>query len=103
MILSGQPGCCRSVLRSGARVLYRRPTTSQEAAAATGRGTAMDVERFLDAVRGGDASQVEALLAEHPALIAARNDSGVSPLLLAAYYGQATVAAVLQRHAPVLD
>jgi ankyrin repeat protein len=46
------------------------------------------VEEFLSAARAGDVARLEALLADHPALLNARNDLGQSAILLARYHRQ---------------
>jgi len=63
----------------------------------------MDTGTFLDAVMDGEAALVEALLAEQPTLIHARDDNGVSPVMLAAYYGQSAIIPILRRHMRTLD
>lgn len=51
-------------------------------------------EDFLDAVRSGDGARVRELLAEDPSLADARDEGGVSALMLSRYHGahEATVA-----------
>src|SRR5689334_3014068 len=48
-------------------------------------------DAFWTAVKGGNAAQVQALLAAEPALAQARTEGGVSAVLLAIYYGHAPV------------
>lgn len=53
-------------------------------------------EAFLSAIRSGDASRVEALLDETPALASA-GEGGVSAVLLAAYHGHPSIAQSIAR------
>lgn len=50
------------------------------------------LEAFWTAVKAGDTATVQTLLAADPALALARTASGVSAVLLAAYYGRAPLA-----------
>lgn len=58
---------------------------------------------FFEAVQQGDGPRVDAALREDPALLHARTDAGVSPLLLACYHRQEAVVETLLRHDPPLD
>ncbi len=60
-------------------------------------------ERMMDAVRAGNAPVVKQMLASKPELAAARNDAGVSALLVAVYHGQNDIAELLLKQAPGLD
>jgi uncharacterized protein len=55
----------------------------------------MDTKLFLEAVQQGKLEEVQGMLAAQPALAAARSESGVSAVMLAAYYGQGAVARLL--------
>jgi len=57
---------------------------------------------FLDAVKAGDAAQVEQFLETDPALVNAKDDSGNSAILLAIYYGRKAVKDLLLAHDPEL-
>ena len=58
---------------------------------------------MIDAVRAGDTERVRALLAEDPSLVAARDEEGVSALLLARYrFDRGTLDALLAAD-PELD
>jgi ankyrin repeat protein len=74
--------------------LPRRRTTSQ--------GVAREMAFFL-AVRSGDAEAVRELLALDPALAEARDEQGVSAVLMAVYRGQKAVLDVLLAVGPALD
>src|SRR5215211_2006054 len=59
---------------------------------------------FIDAVKAGDAERVEELLARDAALAAARDENGVSALMLAYYYGaRDSVGAIIRDRVPELD
>ncbi|HYD99236.1 MAG TPA: ankyrin repeat domain-containing protein [Alphaproteobacteria bacterium] len=58
---------------------------------------------LFDAVKRGDAEGAHALAAADPGLLRARQPSGETPLLLAAYYRQAAVAERLLALDPPLD
>lgn len=61
-------------------------------------------EEFLEAVKTGQAAKVEELLEREPALLSARSPKGdLSPVVVAAYYGQKAVLEALLRHGPTLD
>ena len=61
------------------------------------------LQAFFDAIVKADASAVEALLAQEPKLAGARNDQGVSAVLVALYNQQREIADRLVRAAPELD
>lgn len=58
---------------------------------------------FFDAIKAGETSQVEKMLQDQPDLLAAKNEQGISPVLLAAYYGQSDVLDALFKLNPVLS
>lgn len=58
---------------------------------------------FFEAITTGDTSAVEAILTQQPELAAARNDQGVSAVLVALYNQQREIADRLLRAVPVLD
>jgi ankyrin repeat protein len=60
-------------------------------------------DRFFQAITDGDAATVASLLATHPELARERSPQGVSPVLLAAYYGQPEIAAMLAQKSGDLD
>jgi ankyrin repeat protein len=62
----------------------------------------MSAELFA-AIRKGDASTVDRLLAADPGLAAAREEGGVSAILTAVYYGQRDLARKLAERHPGLD
>ena len=59
--------------------------------------------QFIEAVKKGDRSTVDRMLDADPALASARDEGGVSAVLLAHYYGKPEVAAALLSRAPALD
>jgi uncharacterized protein len=63
----------------------------------------MAEDRFLEAVKAGDVETVRESLARDPALAAARDENGLSAVLLSCYHGQAEVRAALLAAAPPLD
>lgn len=58
---------------------------------------------FLAAVKKGDHDLVLRMLAKHPALANARDENGVSAILLSQYHGRSDVARALLAHRPSLD
>ena len=58
---------------------------------------------FFAAVKKGDRETVERLADADRVLLVAKDENGVSAVLLAHYYGQAEVAAALVKRKPVLD
>jgi hypothetical protein len=53
------------------------------------------VAAFFSAVERGDAESVRVLLEAEPALVRARDDTGATPLHVAAFHGQRSVAELL--------
>lgn len=60
-------------------------------------------DEFLTALKAGEVERLRALLAEDPKLLEARSDSGLSPVLLALYYGHPEAARVVIEHGAVLN
>jgi ankyrin repeat protein len=58
---------------------------------------------FLTAVTKGDRTAVERMLDTDAALLGARDENGISAVLLAHYHGKPDVAAALLARGPVLD
>ena len=58
---------------------------------------------LIEAINAGDAGRVGAILAEHPALVAARDPEGVSALMLARYRFDRAVTDALLAADPELD
>jgi ankyrin repeat protein len=58
----------------------------------------MGTKLFLQAVQEGKIEQVSRMLEDEPELAGARTESGLSGLLLAAYYGQLQIARLLANH-----
>jgi ankyrin repeat protein len=52
-------------------------------------------QQMLEAVKSGDAAGVNALLNVNPSLVNAKNENGVSAILLATYFGHRDIAEVL--------
>ena len=58
---------------------------------------------LFTAIKGGDTEAVERLLDQDRALVDARDESGLSPVLAALYRGHNEVAAAILRRRPTLD
>src|SRR4051812_9813755 len=58
---------------------------------------------FFAAVKQGDRAAVEGMIAADRSLLVSRDENGVSPVLLAHYYGKAEVAKALIAAKPNLD
>jgi ankyrin repeat protein len=53
------------------------------------------VQQLFSAIKGGDVAGVQALIEGNPALVNAKDENGVSALLLARYYGRQDVTELL--------
>ena len=62
-----------------------------------------DQTDFIKAVQAGDFVRVEALLDQHPHLVNTRTDSGLPVVMMAQYYGQGNIAALLAERGAELD
>lgn len=60
-------------------------------------------EAFLEAVKAGDAAEVETLLRADPTLAAARTPAGTHAAVLALYHGHPEVSKAILARRPVLD
>src|SRR5258708_17674757 len=60
-------------------------------------------QELIEAIKAGDKSQVEQILAANPALANARSDVGTSAVLYAMYYGHAPLAELLVAAGATLD
>ena len=58
---------------------------------------------FIAAIKKGDREAVERMLASDPALVSARDEQGVSAVLLSHYYGKEEVSRALLARRPELD
>jgi ankyrin repeat protein len=58
---------------------------------------------FIAAVKKGERDTVERMLATDPTLVGARDENGLSAIVLAHYYGKADVAKTLLARKPTLD
>ncbi len=58
---------------------------------------------IFDAIESGDAARAAGLVAGDPIRAVARNEQGVSPLMLARYHSQTEIVATLLDAAPELD
>lgn len=58
---------------------------------------------FIEAVKQGDRDAVERMLAHDPSLVGAKDERGVSAVLLSHYYGKDDVARALLARRPQLD
>jgi len=63
----------------------------------------MPEQQLFHAIRDGDLTLVEQILACNPALAAARNDDGTSAVTVAAYHGQPGIVDALRRRELELD
>jgi ankyrin repeat protein len=57
---------------------------------------------LFTAIKGGDRSAVERLLQRDRGLVEARDEDGLSPLLVALYYGKSDIATAILRRGPEL-
>ena len=55
----------------------------------------LPITEFFDAIKAGNLASVKSLLASHPNLATARNESDVSAVLLAVYYSRKEIVAAL--------
>ncbi len=62
-----------------------------------------DTKPFFDAIRAGDLPQVESLLHADPSLLSAKEPSGVSAVLVAAYSGRGEIRDLLIARGAQLD
>jgi ankyrin repeat protein len=62
----------------------------------------MGASELFTAIKGGDGARVEALLAQDPTLASARDESGLSAVLTAAYWQQPAIVAALLARGPRL-
>jgi uncharacterized protein len=60
-------------------------------------------KQLFDAIQAGNVDALGQLLAAEPALANARNDGGMSPLMMATYFGRRDVANVLMQHGAEVD
>jgi ankyrin repeat protein len=60
-------------------------------------------QEMIEAVKAGDVVKVKELIAGNPALVQAKNESRVSAILLATYYGRQEVVDALLASGPELD
>ena len=63
----------------------------------------MDSQQLFAAIQSGDKEQLRTLLAADPSLAAARNQHGISALMLAVYMRRAQLAELIQAAKPELD
>lgn len=63
----------------------------------------IDTAAFFQAIRTGDAATVASMLDAEPALLAAKNEQGQSPVLLACYSGRKEIRDLLLLRNPVLE
>ena len=60
-------------------------------------------KELFDAIKKGDAPTVERLISADPRLVHARDDNGLSPILIALYWGQKAIAGAILRRGPDLN
>ncbi len=63
----------------------------------------MQTTELFEAVQAGDVAGVRKLIAAQPALVHAKNDGSMSPLMLATYFGRRDVADLLLEHGAEAD
>lgn len=63
----------------------------------------MGKDELFTAIKAGDRGRVEALLAADPGLAVARDEGGLSAVLMAAYWQQPAIVGALLAHGPSLD
>ena len=68
-----------------------------------GTTVADPVSEFITHVKAGDAASVDALLARDPSLVNATDEDGLTPIVVATYYGQEAMASLLANRGAVLD
>lgn len=61
------------------------------------------VNELVEAIQKNDRAQVKALLAQDPMLVNARNENGISMVMLAQYYGGAGIVQTLLSHNAQID
>jgi ankyrin repeat protein len=61
------------------------------------------VTELFTAIKGGDKTEVERLLEHDRALVDARDENGLSPTLVALYYGKKDIATAILARGPKLD
>jgi ankyrin repeat protein len=61
------------------------------------------IKEFLDTVKAGKIEQVRQMIQEDPSLVDAHSESGLSAVVLAVYYGQPQLAALLVERGANLD
>src|SRR3990167_6648697 len=61
------------------------------------------MQQLFEAIKGGKAGEVRAILQEDPSQLAARDANGVSGILLAVYHGKVEVAQVFVEQGAPLD
>lgn len=63
----------------------------------------MERKAFFEAIKRGDRSAVEKALAADPGMAAARDENGLSALLIALYFHEPAIADLVLSHRPALD
>ena len=58
---------------------------------------------LFSAIKAGDKTAVDRLLERDRALVDARDDNGLSPILTALYHGKSDIATTILRRRPTLD
>jgi ankyrin repeat protein len=62
-----------------------------------------DTQVLFSAIQAGDQALVKELVGDYPSLARARNEQGISAILVALYYNQPEIARLLSRHVKLLD
>lgn len=63
----------------------------------------MNTQPLIDAIKANDIAQAKTLIDAEPALASAKTPGGVSMIMLATYYGNKDIAAMLAARVPALD
>jgi len=63
----------------------------------------LDTRSFFEAIRRDDQSRIQSLLDSDPSLASAKNESGVSAVLAATYYGRSEIGYLLLSRGAILE
>jgi ankyrin repeat protein len=61
------------------------------------------LEEFFKAIKQGEHSKIEEMLGQDPGLVNAKNESGMSGVVIASYYGEPKIASLLVSRGAKLD
>jgi len=63
----------------------------------------MSATDLFDAIRANNVAAIQSLLVSHPSLASAKNEKGVSAILMSVYMGRREIRDVLRTHGAILD